>query len=258
MTYNSSSPVAVIDSGIGGITVLRKLYKLMPNEDFIYFGDSANAPYGVRTKEEIRELTVSAAEKLMERGAKAVVIACNTATSAAAAYLREKYPDYIFIGLEPAIKPAALSKENPRVLVLATPLTLKEEKFDILMDSLKDKASFIKLPAPDLVRYIESGNLDSPAEIEYLEKILGPYKDNKVDAVVLGCTHFPFARKSIMKILGDNVQVFDGGPGAAKHCRRLLEEKGLLNERTEEGKISFENSDPDKIQTSINMFYYRG
>lgn len=258
MTYNSGSPIAVIDSGIGGITVLRKLHKLMPNENFIYFGDSANAPYGVKTKEEIKNLTVSAAERLMARGAKAVVIACNTATSAAAKYLREKYPDYIFIGLEPAIKPAALSKENPRVLVLATPLTLKEEKFDILMDSLKDRAEFIKLPAPDLVRYIESGNLDSPAEIAYLEKILEPYRDNKVDAVVLGCTHFPFARKSILKILGDKVQVFDGGPGAAKHCKYLLEEKGLLSENTAEGTISFENSDPDKIQTSINMFYYRG
>ncbi len=258
MTYNSGSPIAVIDSGVGGITVLRKLYKLMPYENFIYFGDSANAPYGVRTKQEIKELTVSAAERLMARGAKAIVIACNTATSAAAAYLRGKYPDYIFIGLEPAIKPAALSKENPRVLVLATPLTLKEEKFDKLMESLKDRAEFIKLPAPDLVRYIESGELDSPDEIAYLEKILEPYKDNKVDAVVLGCTHFPFARKSIIKILGDKVQVFDGGPGAARHCRRLLEEKGLLTDSTTEGKITFENSDPDKIQTSINMFNYRG
>lgn len=256
MTYNSSSPIAVIDSGIGGITVLRKLYKIMPNENFIYFGDSANAPYGVKTKEEIKNLTVSAAEKLMKRGAKAIVIACNTATSAAAAYLREKYPDFTFIGLEPAIKPAALFKENPRVLVLATPLTLKEEKFERLMDSLRDKAEFIKLPAPDLVGYIESGKLDTPAEIAYLEEILEPYKGNKVDAVVLGCTHFPFARKSIVKILGDNIQVFDGGPGAAKHCKHLLEEKGLLNESTDEGTISFENSDPDKIGISIKMFNY--
>lgn len=258
MTYNSSSPIAVIDSGLGGITVLRKLYKLMPNENFIYFGDSANAPYGVRSKEEIRKLTVSVAEDLMNRGAKAVVIACNTATSAAAAYLREKYPDYIFVGLEPAVKPAALSKENPKVLVLATPLTLNEEKFNNLVSKFEDKAEFIKLPAPGLVRFIESGNLDSEEQTEYLKNILAPYADNKVDAVVLGCTHFPFARKSILKILGDKVLVFDGGQGAAMHCKNLLEERGLLTESTAEGTISFENSDRDKIETSIKMFNYKG
>lgn len=258
MECNSKSPIAVVDSGLGGISVLRKLYKLMPNEDFIYFGDSANAPYGIKTKEEIKNLTVSAVEKLMARGAKAVVIACNTATSAAASFLREKYPDYIFVGLEPALKPAALFKEKPKVLVLATPLTLKEKKFDDLMARFEGQAEFIKLPAPDLVRYIESGNLDCDEEIEYLQKILEPYKNNKVDAVVLGCTHFPFAEKSILKILGDEVQVFEGGNGAARQCKRLLEEKGLLNSLGREGTISFENSDGNKIETSIIMYNYKG
>ena len=258
MKYNNQSPIAVVDSGLGGITVLRKLYKLMPNEDYIYFGDSANAPYGVKTKEEIKELTVSACEALMERGAKAVVIACNTATSAAAAYLREKYPDFIFIGLEPALKPAALSSENPRVLVLATPLTLKEEKFDKLMARFESKAEFIKLPAPELVKFIESGNLDSPEEIAQLEEILAPYTNGRVDAVVLGCTHFPFARKAILKILGDEVEVFEGSKGAASYCKARLEEKGLLNVEDREGVISFENSDENKIEASKRMFYYKG
>lgn len=258
MKYSKQSPIAVVDSGVGGITVLRKLYKLMPNEDYIYFGDSANAPYGVKTKEEIKNLTVKACESLMERGAKAVVIACNTATSAAAAYLREKYPDFIFIGLEPALKPAALFKENPRVLVLATPLTLKEEKFDKLMARFEGQAEFIKLPAPELVRFIESGNLDSPEEIAYLEEILAPYAGNKVDAVVLGCTHFPFARKCIQKILGENVQVFEGSKGAASYCKACLEKRNLLNEEGREGVISFENSDENKIEASKRMFYYKG
>ena len=230
----------------------------MPNEDYIYFGDSANAPYGVKTKEEIKNLTVKACESLMERGVKAVVIACNTATSAAAAYLREKYPDFIFIGLEPALKPAALSGENPRVLVLATPLTLKEEKFDKLMARFEGQAEFIKLPAPELVQFIESGNLDSPEEIAYLEEILAPYAGNKVDAVVLGCTHFPFARKCIQKILGENVQVFEGSKGAASYCKTCLEERNLLNEEGREGVISFENSDENKIEASKRMFYYKG
>ena len=195
-------------------------------------------------------------EALMERGAKAVVIACNTATSAAAAYLREKYPDFTFIGLEPALKPAALSGENPRVLVLATPLTLKEEKFDKLMARFEGQAEFIKLPAPELVRFIESGNLDSPEEKAYLEKILAPYAGNNVDAVVLGCTHFPFARKQIQKILGEEVLVFEGSMGAAKQCQRLLDERGLLNDSEETGTISFENSDESKIEQCIEMFGY--
>lgn len=140
MNYNKQSPIAVIDSGMGGITVLRKLHRIMPNENYIYFGDSANSPYGTKTTEQIRDLTVQGVEMLMSKGAKSVVIACNTATAAAAAYLREKYPDYPFVGLEPAIKPAALSGKWPRVLVLATPLTLKEKKFNDLMARLDRKS----------------------------------------------------------------------------------------------------------------------
>lgn len=253
-----SDPIAVIDSGMGGITVLRKLYKLMPNENFIYFGDSANAPYGVKTTEEIRQLTVDGFEMLKKMGAKAIVIACNTATSAAAAGLREKYPDFPIIGLEPAVKPAALSMEQPVVLVLATPLTLREEKYLKLVERFEGEATFIPLPAPELVRYIESGNLDSEEEIDYLEKILAPYADNKVDAVVLGCTHFPFARRQIQRILGDEVLVFEGGKGAARHCKRLLEKADLLADDTQDGEITFLNSDESKIALCEQMFFYKG
>ena len=253
-----TDPIAVVDSGMGGITVLRKLHRIMPNENYIYFGDSANSPYGTKTTEQIRELTVKAVESLMQRGAKSVVIACNTATSAAAAHLREKYPEYPFVGLEPAIKPAALSAQWPKVLVLATPLTLKEKKFNDLMERFNDEAEFIKLPAPELVGFVESCNLDSPEEIAYLERILEPYAGNKVDAVVLGCTHFPYARKQIQRILGDEVLVFDGSLGAARQCRRLLEEAGLLNDNAEEGTVIFENSDPSKIEKCKYMFNYKG
>ena len=253
-----SDPITVIDSGMGGITVLRKLYKLMPNENFIYFGDSANAPYGVKTTEEIRQLTVDGFEMLKEMGAKAIVIACNTATSAAAAGLREKYPDFPIIGLEPAVKPAALSMEQPVVLVLATPLTLREEKYLKLVERFEGEATFIPLPAPELVRFIESGNLDSREEIDYLEKILAPYAGNKVDAVVLGCTHFPFARRQIQRILGDEVLVFEGGKGAARQCKRLLENAGLLADESQDGEITFLNSDENKISLCEQMFFYKG
>lgn len=252
------SPIAVFDSGMGGITVLRKLHKLMPHENYIYFGDSANAPYGVKTTEEIRCLTTQAVGNLMARGAKAVVIACNTATSAAAASLREKHPGFPIVGLEPAIKPAALSMEWPRVLVLATPLTLREEKFQNLMARFADRAEFIPLPVPELVEFIESGNLDSDEEIEYLERVLEPYADHRVDAVVLGCTHFPFARRNIQHILGEEVLVFDGSMGAARQCQRLLAEQDRLTDSETEGMISFENSDDSKVEQSIEMFYYKG
>ena len=253
-----SDPIAVIDSGMGGITVLRKLYKLMPDENYIYFGDSANAPYGVKSTDEIRQLTVDGFEMLKNMGAKAIVIACNTATSAAAAGLREKYPDFPIIGLEPAVKPAALSMEQPVVLVLATPLTLRESKYLKLVERFEGEATFIPLPAPELVRFIESGNLDSPEEIAYLEKILMPYAGNKVDAVVLGCTHFPFARRQIQRILGDEVLVFEGGKGAARHCKRLLESKNLLADDGQEGRVTFLNSDESKVALCKKMFFYKG
>lgn len=258
MKNKKSDPIAVIDSGLGGVTVLRKLYKLMPNENFIYFGDSANAPYGVKKTEEIRQLTIDGVEMLMKKGAKAIVIACNTATSAAAADLRAKYPGYPIIGLEPAVKPAALSMEQPIVLVLATPLTLREEKYLKLVERFKGEATFIPLPAPELVKFIESGDLDNDDEIEYLEQILAPYAGNKVDAVVLGCTHFPFARRAIQRILGDEVLVFEGGKGAARHCKRLLEEADLLADEMQDGKIEFLNSDEDKIALCKTMFFYKG
>ncbi len=253
-----SDPIGVFDSGMGGISVLRKLSRIMPGEDFIYFGDSINAPYGTKSKEEIKILTEKAFDFLVSKGCKAVVIACNTATSAGAKHLREKHPDFPIIGLEPALKPAALSMDYPKVLAMATPLTLKEEKFNELMARFEDKAEFIKLPAPKLVEFIESGELDSTEEIRYLEEILEPYKDNKVDAVVLGCTHFPFARRLIQKILGDEVLVFDGGRGAARQCKRVLEGKNLLNDKTDGGKITFINSDESRIETGKKLFYYKG
>lgn len=256
--YGKDSPIGVFDSGMGGVSVLRKLCRIMPGEDFIYFGDSINAPYGTKSKDEIRVLTEKAFDYLREKGCKAVVIACNTATSAAAKHLREKHPDYAIIGLEPALKPAALSMDYPKVLAMATPLTLKEEKFNNLMAKFKDEAEFIKLPAPELVKFIESGELDSDEEIAYLEEILAPYKDGKVDAVVLGCTHFPFARRTIQRILGEDVLVFDGGLGAARQTRRVLEDKKLLNGKDDGGTVTFLNSIPEKTEMAKKLFNYKG
>ena len=250
------SPIAVFDSGVGGISVLRRLCRLMPEEDFIYFGDSANAPYGTKTKEEIFELTHDAVRMFLAGGAKAIVLACNTATSAAAKRLREMYSGVPIIGLEPALKPAALSAEHPSVLVLATPLTLREEKFALLMDRFKDEAEILLQEAPDIVRYVENDMVESEELMEYLRELLAPYRKRKVDAVVLGCTHFPFCKRKILEALGGSPAVFDGAQGAAQQTRRLLENSSMLRDGSgRKGKIIFEDSDPEKTALEKKLFF---
>ena len=156
-------PIGVLDSGLGGISVLRELVKLMPGEDFIYYGDSANAPYGTRTPEEVIDLTKKDVEFLLERGAKAIVVACNTATSVAIKELRAAYEEILpVIGIEPALKPAVKAKEHSKVVVMATPMTLSQTKFNSMMHIYEDDANIIKMPCPGLVEYIESGVLDGP------------------------------------------------------------------------------------------------
>ena len=162
-------PIAVIDSGVGGISVLRELIKIMPNENYIYFGDSINAPYGSKGKREVLDITRKNLEALKEKGIKALVVACNTATSAAVRILREENPELVIVGIEPAIKPPADELDHPRVLVMATPLTLAEEKFFRLVERYAERETVIPLPCPRLAELIESGDLDSPE----LEKYTG-------------------------------------------------------------------------------------
>lgn len=246
----NESPIAVLDSGVGGISVLRELIKIMPNEDYIYYGDSKNVPYGTKSKEEVRALTIRCAERLFEQGAKGLVVACNTATSAAVRVLREMYPYIPIVGIEPAVKPAALCMEHPTVLVMATPMTIHENKFHLLMEKYRDQAEIIPLPCPGLMDFIERGDLDGEDLRKYLQDLLYLYTDNRVDAAVLGCTHYPFARKQIQEVLGDKVRIFDGGAGTAREMRRRLAEKGLLRETGYEGHVTYQNSLPgtEKIE----------
>ena len=190
----------MFDSGVGGVSVLRELIRLMPNERYLYFGDSDNAPYGTKTTHQVRDLTLAAAEMLMEQGIKALVVACNTATAAAIIDLRAKYTDKIIIGIEPALKVAADHFPGGEVGVMATPVTLREEKFDVLLHRFTDSCTVHKIPAPGLVELVERGMADSSETEALLMPLLAPYKD-KLDALVLGCTHYPFAAKTIGKIL---------------------------------------------------------
>ncbi len=233
--------IAVFDSGVGGISVLRELVKLMPNERYLYFGDSANAPYGKRTTEEVRALTMAAAEMLMSRGVKALVVACNTATAAAINELRAAYPDTIIVGIEPALKMAADQFPGGKIGVMATPVTLREEKFSQQLERFPGVEVSL-IPVPALVELVEAGKQESPEVEQLLQPVLAPYA-GKLDAVVLGCTHYPFASKAIGKLLGENTAILDGGEGTARETMRRLNQAGLLSDGA--GEVQLENSAAD-------------
>ena len=230
--------IAVFDSGVGGISVLRELRKQMPGENYLYFGDSANAPYGNRPTDEVRALTLQAVEKMLPRGIKALVIACNTATSAAVRVLREMYPDLIVVGIEPALKMAADRFPKGRVGVMATKVTLREEKFAYQAARFPE-VQVERIPAPGLVELVEAGKVSGPEVENLLKGILAPYV-GKLDALVLGCTHYPFVAKTVAQILGPATALFDGGEGTARHTRHLLEDAGLINDGN--GRVVMENS----------------
>ena len=239
--------IAVFDSGLGGISVLRHLVAQMPEERFLYFGDSANAPYGSRTTEEVRQLTLAAAKKLTtEYPLKALVIACNTATAAAVEDVRRAYPELIVIGIEPALKVAADHYPGGRIGVMATEVTLREEKFDLLLHRFDENCTITKIPAPALVSFIERGIVDGPELEEYLHTVLDGFV-GKLDALVLGCTHYPFAAKAIGHILGPEVKLLEGGGGTARETKRRLAEKGLLSDGPGEVTILNSAEDPSMI-----------
>lgn len=246
-----SDKIAVFDSGVGGISVLRELVKLMPGEDFLYFGDSANAPYGDKTTEEVRRLTLQNAQMLLHRGVKALVVACNTATSAAIGDLRQRYPETIIVGIEPALKLAADRFPTGKIGIMATQVTLREEKLTHLQERFSD-VTVERIPAPGLVELVEVGKADSPECTALLQKILAPYV-GKLDALVLGCTHYPFVKDTIARILGDATQLLDGGEGTARQTRRLLEQAGLLNNSL--GSVTIENSlgTPELLMLSYDL-----
>ena len=231
--------IAVLDSGLGGLSVLRHLRRRMPGERFLYYGDSAHAPYGTRSRQEVEALTLQAVDLLMQRGLKALVVACNTATSAAIETLRRKYPDFIVVGIEPALKLAADRYPGGGIGVMATPVTLREEKFCHLLARYAHSCRVYRIPAPQLVPLIEEGKVDTPLMEQTLHELLDPYAD-KIDALVLGCTHYPFASHAMERLLGSRVAVLDGGDGTARETRHRLEAADLLENGS--GALILENS----------------
>ena len=256
MCLDKNAPIGVMDSGMGGISVLMELVKLLPHENFVFYGDSANAPYGSRTTENIYELTENVVQKLIGKGVKGVVIACNTASSAAGWRLREEYPELPIVAIEPALKPAVIGCPGGRVVVLATEATLRERKFANLLEQWQGKAEIIKLPLPGLPEFVERGELDSPALREFLQGYFKKLGDTPVDGVVLGCTHYPFVRKVIGELLGPQAKIYDGAAGTARQLRRRLFRRGLLSDRNTQGKVEWLNSSPkpEMIDLSKKLF----
>ncbi len=255
---NNNSPIGVFDSGVGGISVLREMVKIMPKERFIFFGDSANAPYGVRPVEEIKELTFSNVKKLLEMDSKAIVVACNTATSAAVRDLRNTYEDLPIVGIEPALKPATHMFPEGRIAVMATPMTIKQQKFKSLMERFREDAEVIPVPCPGLMDYVESGELEGERLERYLRDVLCIHLGETYDGIVLGCTHYPFILKTLRKVVGDKPVIFDGAEGTAREIKRRIELIGLSATEDFEGdQVTFITTDthPDSKIELMNMLF---
>lgn len=230
------APIGIFDSGVGGISVLYRIHKELPGEALLYYGDTAHAPYGTRTREEVLGYCNAIVAHFQEDAVKAIVIACNTASAVAAADMRARLRIPV-IAMEPALKPASEMRQTGKVLVLATPMTLKLPKFQALYAKYGEGA--VPVPCPGLMDLVESQ--DTRGEHRYLEEIFTLYPPDTLDAVVLGCTHYVFLRPLLHAMLPDSVHVLDGNEGTARQLRRVLAQKDLLSQR-EEGSIRLETS----------------
>lgn len=253
-------PIGFFDSGVGGISVLREAIKFLPGENYVYFGDSNNAPYGVKMVSEVKKLTFKAVDFLISKNVKAIVIACNTATSAAIIDLRKKYSSRMpIIGIEPALKPAVELKRKGLIIIMATPMTLSESKFSNLMNNYKDRAKIYTMPCPGLVELIEKGILEGEKIQTYLESKIGSLKKEGISAVVLGCTHYPFIKNTLSKLLNNEVPIIDGSVGTVKQLKRQLTRYNILSEKKTDGIVNIYNSLNDKeiIKLSYDLLNYK-
>lgn len=221
-------PIGLFDSGIGGLSVLKAIQQALPKERLLYFGDNAHIPYGDRTLREIRSFSAGITRALLGKGCKMIVIACNTASAAGLKVLREAYPHTLFVGMEPALKPAAERSRSKVVGVIATTATFQGELFASVMERFARDVQVLERPCPGLVKAIEAGELESASTEIMLRGWLEPMLAQGMDQLVLACTHYPFVRPLIERICGPIVEIIDPAPAVAKQVERLLEQQGLL------------------------------
>ena len=249
MPINISLPIGIFDSGVGGISVLRAIREQMPEESIIYFGDQGHIPYGPRPMQQIRDFSEAITRFLLEQGTKIIIVACNTASAAALKYLREKFPDVQFVGMEPAVKPAAEHTHTGRVGILATPATFQGALYASVVERFANGVELYQNTCNGLVQQIEQGNLNGEKTRQILEDALHPMLEKNIDTVVLGCTHYPFVIPLIQQIVGSGVRVIDPAPAVAKQTERLLKSSGTRNNSGSKGYVKFYTSgDPKALK----------
>lgn len=254
MIFTPTSPIGIFDSGVGGLSVLRAIRVQMPEEPILYFGDQGHIPYGPRPMEQIRDFSEAITKFLLARGAKIIVVACNTASAAALKYLRERFPAVQFVGMEPAVKPAAEATQTGKVGVLATPATFQGALYASVVERFANGVELFQDTCPGLVQEIERGNLQGGETRRILENALRPMLEKNIDTVVLGCTHYPFVIPLIREVAGEKVRVIDPAPAVARQVKRLLEAGGLRNASSGRGEVHFYTSgDPNALKSLLPM-----
>ena len=247
-TVIPQQPIGIFDSGVGGLSVLRAVRRELPHEDILYLGDQAHIPYGPREKAQIRDFSRAITRFLLAQGAKLIVVACNTASAAALHDLRHEFPEVPFVGMEPAVKPAAETTHTGKVGVLATPTTFAGELYASVVERFAGGVTLYQDACPGLVEEIEKGNLDGPETRRILEKALVPMLAGGIDTVVMGCTHYPFVIPLIEEITGPEVRTIDPAPAVARQVRRLLAHQNRLNPAGAQGVMQFYTSgDPEAL-----------
>jgi glutamate racemase len=245
----SNAPIGVFDSGVGGLSILRQLRLLLPNEDVLFFADQGHVPYGPRPLDEVRRFSVGITHFLIDQGAKLIVVACNTASAAALKALRAAFPVTPFVGMEPAVKPAAEQTRTRTVGVLATPATFQGELFASVVERFAQGVRVLPQTLPGLVEWIEAGDLESAETRRIVADAVRPLVAQGADTLVLACTHYPFVIPIIAEIAGAGVQVIDPSPAIARQAARLLDERGLRAARDSYGMVAFQTSgDPARLQ----------
>ncbi|SCY37540.1 glutamate racemase [Nonlabens sp. Hel1_33_55] len=247
----SKAPIGFFDSGVGGTSVWKEVVQLLPHENTIYLADSRNAPYGIKSTQEIIELSIKNTEYLLQQGCKLIAVPCNTATTNAIDYLRANYK-VPFIGIEPAIKPAALNSDTKKIGILATKGTLSSQLFKTTQEKFTRDIDTVEVTGTGIVELIESGKKDSDEMTQLLVEIINPLLSSGIDYLVLGCSHYPYIKENLQELLPNNVKIIDSGVAVARQTLAILQDSKLLNTSKEIGQHQlYSNANPTVLQELI-------